>query len=118
MRRIGSGSDAHSTLADRASEINDEASRQQQHPRLPILTPSDQMIRQVQADRRMPIGQIEVNPRKPHLREVAKSRTTGAKFKFHDDEGARTLVNEIVLQHQPKKIRCLLFSHQSNHSPQ
>ena len=112
MRRIGSGSDSHSTLADRASEINEEASRQQQHPLLQILTPSDKMIRQVQADRRMPIGQIEVNPRKPYPREVAKSRTTGAMFKFHDDEGARTLVNEIVLQHQPHKIRCMLLSHQ------
>ena len=110
IRRIGSGSDAHLSLADRASEINDEEARQQQLPTVHILTPSDKMIRQIQADRRMPTGQIEFQPyRKLYSREVAKSRTTGALFKFHDNEGARTLVNEIVLQHKPPKIRCILF---------
>jgi hypothetical protein len=109
MRRIGAGSEAHLSLADRASEINDEVWRQDQLPLFEILTPSDRMIRQVQSDRRMPTGQIEVKSyRKPHPLEVSKSRTTGAMFKFHDNMGARTLVNEIVLQHKPPKIRYLL----------
>ena len=67
------------------------------------------MIRQVQSDRRIPTGQIEVKSYgKPHPLEVSKSRTTGAMFKFHDNMGARTLVNEIVLQHKPPKIRYFL----------
>ncbi len=108
IRRIGAGSDVHLSLADRASEINDEVSRQEQVPILQILTPSDKMIRQIQCDRRMPTGQIEVKSyRKPHPLEVSKTRTTGAMFKFHDNMGARTLVNEIVLQHKPPKIRCV-----------
>jgi hypothetical protein len=109
MRRIGAGSEAHLSLADRASEINDEVWRQDQLPLVQILTPSDRMIRQVQSDRRIPTGQIEVKSYgKPHPLEVSKSRTTGAMFKFHDNMGARTLVNEIVLQHKPPKIRYFL----------
>ncbi len=111
MRRIGAGSDAHLSLADRASEINDEASRQQQHLVAPILTPSDKMIRQIQSDRRMPTGQIEIKPyRNPQLLETSKSRTQGATFKFHESMGARTLVNEIVLNCQPPKMRCVTAS--------
>ena len=110
IRRLGAGSDAHLSLADRASEINDEEARQQQLPIAHILTPSDKMIRQIQADRRMPTGQIEFQPyRKSYSHEVAKSKTTGALFTFHDNEGARTLVNEIVLQHKPPKFRCVCF---------
>jgi hypothetical protein len=110
IRRIGAGSDAHLSLADRASVINDEESRQQLPP-AQILTPSDKMIRQIQADRRMPTGQIEFQPcRKSYAHEPVKSRTTGALFKFQNSEGGRTLVNEIVLQHNPPNIRCARFS--------
>lgn len=110
IRRIGAGSNAHLLLADRASEINDEEARQQQQPFGPIVTPSDKMIRQIQVDRRMPTGQIQFEPcRKSSSQVVAKSRTTGAMFKFHDNDGSRTLVNEIVLQHKPPQIRYLLL---------
>ena len=108
IRRIGAGSDTHLSLADRASDINDEAARQQQQPHAPILTPSDQMILKVQADRRMPTGQVEVKTsRKPYPQEAAKTRTFGAVFKMHENEGARTLVNEIVLQHRQPTIRSM-----------
>jgi hypothetical protein len=111
MRRIGAGSDAHMSLADRASEINDEVTRQQQQPHMPILTPSDQMILQIQADRRMPTGQIEVkSSRKPYPHESAKTRTSGAVFRMHENEGARTLVNEIILQHRKPTSRCMRTS--------
>ena len=90
--------------------INDEEARQQQQPFGPIVTPSDKMIRQIQVDRRMPTGQIQFEPcRKSYSQVVAKSRTTGAMFKFHDNDGSRTLVNEIVLQHKPPQIRYLLL---------
>lgn len=111
MRRIGAGSDAHMSLADRASEINDEVTRQQQQPHMPILTPSDQMILQIQADRRMPTGQIEVkSSRKPYPHESAKTRTSGAVFRMHENEGARTLVNEIILHQRKSTSRCMRTS--------
>ena len=108
MRRIGAGSEVHLSLADRASEINDQVIRQQHQTPMQIITPSDQMSLQIQAERRMPIGQIEVkSSRKPYPHEFPKTRTSGAVFRMHDNEGARTLVNEIVLQHRPPTIRCM-----------